>query len=98
VYRQAERLVLQDAPLVPLFHPLSVIAVQADVRGLNVTPMGVGNLSMEKVWLATGPPAATVTELGGDVHGPERVTRAGGVAATPVARTGRPAALQGRVP
>jgi peptide/nickel transport system substrate-binding protein/oligopeptide transport system substrate-binding protein len=52
VYREAESLVLQEASLVPLYHPLSVIAVQQDVRGLNVTPMGVGSLPIDKVWLA----------------------------------------------
>jgi peptide/nickel transport system substrate-binding protein/oligopeptide transport system substrate-binding protein len=55
IYRKAERMILQDAPIVPLFHPLSVIAVQDRVRGLNVTAMGVGNLFMELVWLADAP-------------------------------------------
>jgi ABC-type transport system substrate-binding protein len=53
VYRGAERRILQAAAVVPLFHPLSAIAIQNDVRGLNVTAMGVGNLPMERVWLAS---------------------------------------------
>lgn len=59
VYRRAERLVLGDAPIIPLFHPLSAIAVQNRIRGLQVTSMGVGNLALEKVWFSSLPPAGT---------------------------------------
>ena len=52
VYQRAELLILRDAAVVPLFHPLSAMAVRANVRGLQLTPMGVGNLAMEKVWFA----------------------------------------------
>jgi peptide/nickel transport system substrate-binding protein/oligopeptide transport system substrate-binding protein len=63
VYHEAERFILNDAPLVPLYHPLSAIAVQQNVRGLNVTPMGVGNLALEKVWLAApGDPNGPLTQ------------------------------------
>jgi ABC-type transport system substrate-binding protein len=58
IYRDAERRVLQDAALVPLFHPLSAVAIQENVRGLHITAMGFGNMSLENVWLATPPPAA----------------------------------------
>lgn len=51
LYRGAERRILEDSPVVPLFHPQSVIAVRENVRDLVVTPMGVGSLAMEHVWL-----------------------------------------------
>ena len=53
VYQTAERLVLRDAPIVPLFHPLGAMLVLGNVRDLQLTAMGVGNLAMEKVWLAS---------------------------------------------
>jgi ABC-type transport system substrate-binding protein len=52
IYRDAERRILSDASVIPLFHPVSAIAVRADVRGLHMTAMGVGSLALEKVWLA----------------------------------------------
>lgn len=61
VYRQAERRILEDLPIVPLYHPLSAIAVQEDVQGLQITAMGFGNMALEKVWLASGSPAASGT-------------------------------------
>ena len=63
VYREAERIILQDSPIVPLFHPLSAVAVNRGVYGVAVTPMGVGNLAMEDVWVAASD-AATA----GDAH------------------------------
>lgn len=59
VYREAERLILEDSPVVPLFHPLSAVAVNRAVHGVFVTPMGVGNIAMEDVWVARND-AATV--------------------------------------
>jgi peptide/nickel transport system substrate-binding protein/oligopeptide transport system substrate-binding protein len=53
VYREVERIILADAPVVPLFHPLSAVAVKKGVHGVAVTPMGVGNLAMENVWVAS---------------------------------------------
>jgi peptide/nickel transport system substrate-binding protein/oligopeptide transport system substrate-binding protein len=50
LYREAERLILSDAPIVPLYHAMSVIAVRARVRGFAITPLGIGNLNMERVW------------------------------------------------
>jgi ABC-type transport system substrate-binding protein len=54
VYREAERFILEDSPVVPLFHPLSAVAVRRGVHGVAVTPMGVGNIAMEDVWVARG--------------------------------------------
>lgn len=51
IYREAERLILRDAPIVPLFHPLSALALRQDVNGVTLTPMGIGNLPLKNVWL-----------------------------------------------
>ncbi len=86
VYRDAERLVLQDAALVPLFHPLSAVAIQENVRDLHITAMGFGNMALENVWLADGP-------------SPSQIARA--AAAAPVSAgkpSDAPRPLEGRVP
>ncbi len=58
LYRDVERRILSDAPIVPLFHPSRALAVQASVRGLHMTPMGIGSLAMEAVWLQPASRAA----------------------------------------
>jgi len=86
VYRDAERRVLQDAALVPLFHPLSAVAIQENVRGLHITAMGFGNMALEKVWLADGPPAT-------------HLARAAALSPSIASRPGAaPSRLEGRVP
>ncbi len=50
IYREAERLIIEDAPIVPLFHTVIVLATRPEVQGLDLTPMGMGSLSFEKVW------------------------------------------------
>lgn len=52
VYRRAERLILDDVPIVPLYNIENTFAVRAEVHDLLVTPFGIGNLNMEKIWLA----------------------------------------------
>jgi ABC-type transport system substrate-binding protein len=88
IYRLAERMTLRDAAIIPLYHPLSAMAVQASVRGLTISPMGVGGLAMEAVWLADAPrpEAANVAALS-----PPR-------SALPAPSQVTPAAVQGRVP
>ena len=51
VYRRAERLILNDVPVVPLYNIENTFAVRADVHDVLVTPFGLGNLAMEKIWL-----------------------------------------------
>ncbi len=51
-YRKVERLLLMDLPVFPLNHSLAVIAVRANVQDFQMTPMGFGNLPLEKVWLS----------------------------------------------
>jgi ABC-type transport system substrate-binding protein len=51
LYRQAERLILEFAPLIPLFH-LSVDRVyHAQVRDAQPSALGAHTMSLHKVWL-----------------------------------------------
>jgi peptide/nickel transport system substrate-binding protein/oligopeptide transport system substrate-binding protein len=50
IYREAEQLIIEDAPMVPLFHTVMVLATRPEVRGLDLTPMGIGNIAFERVW------------------------------------------------
>jgi len=53
-YRELEKAVLDQAPLVPLFFPVGVIASHRDVHGLKAGPMGLAALEFEHVWLEAG--------------------------------------------
>ncbi len=45
LYRQAERLIVADAPLIPIYHGVTYSLTKPYVRGLEVTPMGLLDLS-----------------------------------------------------
>lgn len=45
LYQEAERLILADAPVIPLYHSISHTLVKPYVLGLTVTPMGILDLS-----------------------------------------------------
>lgn len=51
LYRRAETIILRDAAVIPLFHIANNFAVRAEIRGLQVTPFGYGNLEIERVWI-----------------------------------------------
>lgn len=51
LYRRAERIILEDAPVIPLFHVANSFAVRTEVQGLSVTPFGLGNVALERVWI-----------------------------------------------
>ncbi len=51
LYRRAEKIILEEAPVVPLFHIANNFAVRREVKGLQVTPFGYGNLRLERVWI-----------------------------------------------
>ena len=51
VYRRAERLILEDGAVIPLFHIANTYAVLREVEGLAVTPLGLANLRLELVWI-----------------------------------------------
>lgn len=50
-YREVERLLLRDLPVVPINHSLAVLAVRENVRDFSMSPLGVGNLPLEHVWM-----------------------------------------------
>ena len=54
IYRDLEKAVLDRAPLVPLFHPVGMIASRRSVHGLKPGPMGIGALDFEHVWIEAG--------------------------------------------
>jgi len=58
IYRELERHILSEAPLVPLYHPVGIIAVRENVEGLNPTPLGVAKVDLEKVWFRPQGPAS----------------------------------------
>lgn len=58
IYRELERQVLEEAPMVPLYHTMGIVAVQAEVKGLNPTPLGLAKVDLEKVWLQAPEPGS----------------------------------------
>lgn len=53
-YRRAEEMILKAAPFVPLYHTASFIGIRDDVAGLEMNPLGISTLQMEKLRF-TGP-------------------------------------------
>ncbi len=51
LYRGLERRVLGEAPMVPLYHTLGVIAMRDGVEGLAPGPLGMAHVEFERVWL-----------------------------------------------
>jgi ABC-type transport system substrate-binding protein len=51
-YQQAEDRILRDAPFVPLYHPTNFIGLRSDVVGLQMNPLGISTLAMEKLRFA----------------------------------------------
>jgi ABC-type transport system substrate-binding protein len=48
-FEQAEATILRDAPFIPLYHPASFIGVRDNVVGLQMNPLGISTLAMEKL-------------------------------------------------
>ncbi|WP_129631797.1 peptide ABC transporter substrate-binding protein [Candidatus Oscillochloris fontis] len=45
LYRQVEQIILADAPVIPIYHDVAYTLVKPYVRGLEITPMGILDLS-----------------------------------------------------
>ena len=45
MYQQAEQLVVDDAPCVPLWHGTNYVLVKPDVKGYELSPLGIPDLS-----------------------------------------------------
>lgn len=48
-YRQAEETIVHAAPFVPLYHTASFIGIRDDVAGLEMNPLGISTIQMEKL-------------------------------------------------
>ena len=49
IYRTAEKRILEQAPLVPLYHPIDALATQSYVHGLEPGPLGISVLDLERL-------------------------------------------------
>ena len=52
-YRSVETRVVRAAPLVPLFHSSTFVGLREEVSGLEVNPLGISTLAMEKLRIGT---------------------------------------------
>ena len=52
LYREIERYVLAQAPIVPLYHTRGVIAMHDYVRGLEPGPLGLAKVDLGRVWFS----------------------------------------------
>lgn len=50
-YRRAEQMILDDAPIVPLFNTIGLYLLQPDVRGVELSPFGICSVPMDHIWL-----------------------------------------------
>jgi oligopeptide transport system substrate-binding protein len=50
LYREAEHLILDEAPLVPILNVMTLYAFQPQVRGVEMAPFGICSVPMEKIW------------------------------------------------
>jgi len=55
VYRELERRILQQVPLIPLYHTVGVVARRDYVVGLEPGPLGMAQVEFEKVWIRSSP-------------------------------------------
>ena len=55
-YQNAEDRILRDAPFVPLYHPTNFIGLRNNVVGLQMNPLGISTLAMEKLRFAEPKP------------------------------------------
>ena len=67
ICRDAEKRILEDAPLVPLDHVVNIVAFQPYVRGIELSPYGIADMAMEKIWITTEPTSPTAGSQ--DRHG-----------------------------
>ena len=55
-YERAEETIIREAPFVPLHHPASFVGLQDDVVGLEMNPLGISTLAIEKLRFAEPKP------------------------------------------
>ena len=52
--REAERVIMNDVPLIPLDHIVNMYAFQPYVKGIEFSPYGMADIPMEKIWFMKG--------------------------------------------
>jgi ABC-type transport system substrate-binding protein len=60
LYREVERLVINDAPWIPQHHAVLEYLYQPYVQGVEVSLLGHRTMPMKKVWLQKSPAAGRV--------------------------------------
>jgi len=63
LYRRLERHILDQAPFVPLYHTVGVLATRNNVEGLEPGPLGLAKLDFGKVWLHATEGASSVESV-----------------------------------
>jgi ABC-type oligopeptide transport system substrate-binding subunit len=51
LYLEAQQIIINDNVLIPLYHGVSYMVVQPEVRGLEISAIGI--LTLENVWIAS---------------------------------------------
>ena len=46
----AEQIIIDDVPMIPLFYTSNAYLIHNYVQGIEVGPLGIANLPMEKIW------------------------------------------------
>jgi ABC-type oligopeptide transport system substrate-binding subunit len=58
LYRRIEKLILLDAPIIPLDYGRQRFLVRPNVKGFTLSPMGYTYIKMNKIWLDPPSPQA----------------------------------------
>ena len=51
LYRDIERRILADAPMIPLYYYVSNYVVQKEVQGIHFSAFGIGSLHARNIWI-----------------------------------------------
>jgi ABC-type transport system substrate-binding protein len=51
LYREAEKIILEDAAMIPMFNVLALYVLQPYVHGVELSPFGISSIPMERIWL-----------------------------------------------
>jgi oligopeptide transport system substrate-binding protein len=54
IYGRIERIILNDAPMVPLYTSTSAYGIWKNVHGLELTPLGISSVDLAHVWKTSG--------------------------------------------
>jgi ABC-type transport system substrate-binding protein len=51
LYREAEKAILDDAAMIPLFNVIALYVLQPCVHGVELSPFGISSIPMERIWV-----------------------------------------------